>query len=386
MYDEFRNLINRKKKFNFTNLQIYDVTLRDGEQTPRIAFSAHEKVKIAKFLNQLKIKYIEAGFPASSQEDQEAVKKIIDLNLDFDVYALARLSKEDVDLAYECGVRHLVLFSPSSDYLLEANLKTNIDERIEKLKIIIDYAKRKGMYVRFGCEDASRTDYERLIRVYDACYQSGADMVAFADTMGMMTPLSMYEVISNLKKDIEIPLAAHCHNDFGVGLANVLSAIEAGVDQVHVSINGLGERTGNVSLEELVMCLLIQYDCDMGIETKKIYEVSREIYDFAGLDIPFNKPIVGKNAFTHESGLHVNGILSSPNTYQPFPAEIIGRENEIALGKHSGRSSIKYFAEKNNVTNISDKKIDEALNKIKKLSTEKQLITENLLLEILKEK
>lgn len=383
MYDDYRNLINRNKEYDFSKLQIYDVTLRDGEQTPRVAFSVLEKIEIAKQLNKLGIKYIEAGFPASSDDDKEAVKKIIDLNLDFDVYALARLDERDVDIAYECGVKHLVLFSPTSEYLLKYNLKTDINSRIEKLKRIVDYAKRKDMYVRFGCEDASRTEYERLVKVYTACYECGADMVAFADTLGMMTPSSMKDVVGSLKRDIKIPLAVHCHNDFGLGLGNVLAAIEAGVEQVHVSINGLGERTGNVSLEELIMCLLIQYNCDMGIDISKIYEVSQRLYELSGCEVPFNKPIVGKNTFTHESGLHVSGILANPMTYQPFPAELIGRENTIVLGKHSGKSSIKYFARKNGLSDVSEEKISEALSSIKSLASKKKNITEEMLLNIL---
>jgi len=383
MYDDYRNASQKNKKYNFDYLQVYDVTLRDGEQTPGIAYTIEEKIEIAKMLNSMGVKYIEAGFPVSGEDEAKAIRNIINLELDADIYALCRLNTTDIDFTYECGVRHIAIFCPGSDYLIRSNLRDTPEEIIERLKVVVDYAKSKKMHVRFGCEDASRTDMERLLMMYHATIDNGVDMVAFADTLGVMTPLTTYEVMCKLKSEIKVPMAIHCHNDYGVGLANVLSAIEAGVEQIHVSINGLGERCGNVSLEELIVCLLVQYNTDLGFDLSKISEVSDRMYRIAGFERPFNKPIVGKKAFTHESGIHVNGILNDSRTYQPFPPEIIGRSNEIVLGKHSGMCSVKYFLDKYQVTGVSEKKAQAVLDMVKAIASKKIQITNDVFMDIL---
>jgi len=385
MYEDYINLINLNKKYDFSNLQVYDVTLRDGEQTPYVAFSIEEKKNIAKILKELGFKYIEAGFPAASDDEFFSVKEIVDLNLGIDVYAFSRLNKKDIDLAINCGVKHLVLFLPGTDIHLKNKLKLSFDEALIKLKESIAYAKQKDLFVRFGCEDASRTSYEQLIKLYQAAISEGVDMVTFADTLGIMTPLSMYKVIKDLKKDLNIPLAVHCHNDYGLGLANTISAIEAGIDQVHVSLNGLGERSGNVSFEELIITLLIQFKTDLGFSTKKIYEISKKIYSIANLPTPYNKPIIGETAFQHESGIHVQGIMADVRTYQPFPPELVGRENEIILGKHSGISNVKYILSRNIDKIYSEECLTEAVSVIKKRALEKKATKKEDLIIILDE-
>jgi len=380
---DYINLVNKDITYDFRDLQVYDVTLRDGEQTPGVAFSVEEKLHIAKMLNTFGIKYIEAGFPAVSEEEKVAVKKIVNLALNSDIYGFCRLVKDDIDIAINCGVKHIVLFFPGSSYMLESKMNLTFHEGLERIKSIIDYAKKKNVYVRFGCEDASRTAFDKLLKMYNAAIDSGADMVTFADTIGVMTPLATYQLVKEIINSISVPLAIHCHNDYGLGLANTLSALEAGVKQVHVSINGLGERAGNVSLEEFVMTLLIQYKTDFGYKLDYLYEMSEQVYKYAGLEVPFNKPIVGEKVFQHESGIHVQGILKDPRTYQPFPAEIIGRKNEVILGKHSGVSNIKYYIEKFKLTGLTEDKIQCALKQIKHMAGRKEEINASKLLKML---
>ncbi len=335
MQSPYQNLIHLESSPVLSEVEVMDTTLRDGAQTPGIAFTLQQKLYIAKTLDEVGIPMIEAGFPAVSDMEAESFRAIIDLGLNAKITGLSRMKKHDVDVIKNCGGRYIGLFLPGSDTHLEKKLHMSVTDALAKIREIVSYAVSIGLMVRFSVEDASRSPFPRLIMMYKAALDSGAYMVSFADTVGVMTPSSMKIVFRRLKEELQgACLSVHCHNDYGLGLANCLAAAEEGAYQLQVCLNGLGERTGNVPLEELVVLLYMQYRLDLGINFPKLNELCQKVYSFTDIAPPFNKPIVGQNCFTHESGIHVDGIRKEKSTYQPYPPELIGRKNRIVLGKH----------------------------------------------------
>lgn len=322
-------------------ITVYDTTLRDGEQTPGVCLRTQEKLKIARKLDELGLHQIEAGFPVVSKEENRSVKAIVAENLDAEILVLSRTKKEDIDIALDCDVDGIITFMGTSALHLKHKLKVNQEDALNICMNSIEHAKDHGLFVAFSAEDATRTDLDFLKQIYSRAELYGVDRVHIADTVGAISPQGMDYLVRELKKEINTEIALHCHNDFGMALSNSISGLLAGASAVSTTVNGIGERAGNASLEELVMTLLLIYKVDLKFNISVFYELSQLVEELTNMKVPYNKPIVGKNVFRHESGIHVDAVLEEPLTYEPFVPELIGHQRRIVLGKHSGCRAVK---------------------------------------------
>lgn len=334
-------------------------------------------------MDKLGIDIIEAGFPATSKGEIEAIKLIANENLKSEICALSRTTKNDIDMVINCDVKNIHLFIATSDIHLKHKLEMTREEVIEKAIKALDYSKAHGLIVEFSAEDATRTDIDFLKKFYSTLCKAGADRINVPDTVGIMTPKRMYDLIFELKKVVDKPISVHCHNDFGMAVANSLAGIEAGASQVHVTMNGLGERAGNAALEEVVVSLEILYGYKTNINTNLIYETSKLISRLTGIPIQPNKAIVGENAFAHESGIHTHGVIKNPLTYEPISPEFVGRKRILVSDKHSGKHGIKAMLEEYGIS-LSDDQIKEILIKIKELGDKGKKVTEEDLINLAK--
>ena len=333
---------NKEEEFKFPkNITIYDTTLRDGEQTPGVCFSQEDKLEIARKLDQLRIHQIEAGFPIVSSREAATVKAIANEGLDAEIICLARTKKGDIDRALDCDVDGIITFMGTSDIHLEHKMHIKRQEALNICMKSIEYAKDHGLFVAFSAEDATRTDLDFLKRVYSKAESYGADRVHIVDTVGAITPQGITFLIKELRKVTDVEIAMHCHNDFGLAVINSIYGLLAGGSAVSTTVNGIGERAGNASLEELIMSLKLLYGKDLGFKTKYIQELSELVSKKTGLEIPYNKPIVGRNVFRHESGIHVDAVIEEPLTYEPYLPELVGQKRQLVLGKHSGCRAVK---------------------------------------------
>ena len=333
---------NKEAEIKFPkDILIYDTTLRDGEQTPGVCLSPEDKIDIAKKLDELKIHQIEAGFPIVSKREAQTVKSIASEGLNASVICLTRAKKEDIDKALECDVDGIITFMGTSDIHLQHKMHIGRQEAMEISMNAIEYAKDHGLYVAYSSEDATRTDLDFLKRIYKNAESYGADRVHIADTTGAITPQGIYFLVQEIRKVTDVRIAMHCHNDFGFAVINSIYGLLAGGNCVSTTVNGIGERAGNASLEELVMALKILYSHDLGFKTKHIQSLSKLVEERTKVRVPENKPIVGKNVFRHESGIHVDAVIEEPLTYEPFLPELVGQKRQLVLGKHSGCRAVK---------------------------------------------
>ncbi|RLF20227.1 MAG: homoaconitate hydratase [Thermoprotei archaeon] len=321
---------------------LYDTTLRDGEQTPGVSFEVDEKVEVALKLEECGLREIEVGFPAVSDEEMIAVREVCKSLSEARALCLCRALRSDVDLALKCDVDGVIVFIPSSLIHLKWKLKLTADEALKCAVDVISYAKSHGLFVQFTCEDATRTPLSRLLEFYSKAIEAGADRIGVADTAGCITPTGMKRLVSQLSSRLSKPIAVHCHNDFGLATANTLAAYEAGASALSVSVNGLGERCGNAPLEEVALALRCLYGVDVDLKLEKLVELSRLVAEISGLTPWPLKPIVGSNAFSHESGIHVAAVLENPFTYEPYSPSMIGVERRILFGKHSGLKAVQH--------------------------------------------
>ena len=332
----------KKENMNLADtIYIFDTTLRDGEQTPGVALTVDEKIQIARKLNNLGVDKIEVGFPASSKGETESAKRITSMGLDSTLVGLARSVPADIDAVLDADLEYIHTFIGTSPLHRDYKLKMSKEEIIEKAVNSVEYAKDHGLTVEFSAEDATRTERDFLIEIFNEVVGAGADFLDVPDTVGVLTPILTHELITDIKGNFKTPISVHFHNDFGLATANTLTAIECGANQAHVTVNGLGERTGNCSLEELVMTLKASYGIDLGLDTTRLYSLSTLVGRLTGVKMPVNKPIVGDNAFAHESGIHVHGILNNSSTYEPMSPEMVGHSRRIVLGKHTGANALK---------------------------------------------
>ncbi|MCQ2737173.1 MAG: homocitrate synthase family protein [archaeon] len=333
---------NKEAEIKFPkDILIYDTTLRDGEQTPGVCLSPEDKIDIAKKLDELKIHQIEAGFPIVSRTEAQTVKSIANEGLNASVICLTRARKEDIDRALECDVDGIITFMGTSDIHLQHKMHIGRQEAMEISMNAIEYAKDHGLYVAYSSEDATRTDLDFLKRIYKNAESYGADRVHIADTTGAITPQGIYFLVQEIRKVTDIRIAMHCHNDFGFAVINSIYGLLAGGNCVSTTVNGIGERAGNASLEELIMALKILYGHDLGFKTKNIQALSNLVEERTKVRVPENKPIVGKNVFRHESGIHVDAVIEEPLSYEPFLPELVGQKRQLVLGKHSGCRAVK---------------------------------------------
>ena len=364
-------------------IKIFDTTLRDGEQSPGASMNITEKIRVAKQLEKLNVDIIEAGFPIASKGDFEAVHAIAEIIEKSSVAGLARLEKDDIDAAWNAvkDAKHprLHVFIATSDLHLAKKLKKSHKEVLEDVKRYVSYARNLCEDVEFSAEDATRSNLDYLCQVVKIAIKEGASTINIPDTVGYTVPKEFFQIISTLKQRVEgidsIVLSVHCHNDLGLAVANSLSAIEAGARQVECTINGIGERAGNASLEEIVMAIRTRKDYfsfTTNINTEQIYPTSRLVSMITGIPVQPNKAIVGDNAFAHEAGIHQDGILKEKQTYEIMTPESIGiKKSKLVLGKHSGRHALKEKL-KDMGYDLSQKELDIAFASFKKLADKKK--------------
>jgi len=323
-------------------IRVLDTTLRDGEQTPGVSLTPDEKLEIAEALDRLGVDVIEAGFPITSKGEQEAVRRVAKAGLRAEVSGLARAEKVDIDTAINCGVKGVHVFLASSDIHLQHKLHLTQDQMVKQSADMVRYAKSFGVKVEFSAEDATRTEIPFFKRVVKAVTDAGIDRFDIPDTVGIATPQKMMEYVQAAKSVSDAMISVHCHNDYGLAVANSLAGVVAGADQAHLTINGIGERSGNTSLEEFVMGCYNLYAWKTNVNYSLLYETSRLVSRLTGVVIQPNKAIIGDNAFGHESGIHTHGILANPSTYEPFDPSMVGRTRWLQAGKHAGRHGISY--------------------------------------------
>ena len=375
---------NKETELTFPeDITIYDTTLRDGEQTPGVCFSLDEKLEIARKLDQFKIHQIEAGFPIVSEKERESVKTIANEGLDATILGLTRTKTEDIDAALDCDVDGIITFVGTSDIHLDHKMHITRQDAINLSETAVEYAKDHGLFVAFSAEDATRTDIEFLKRIYGKAQECRADRVHIADTTGAITPQGIDYLVKELVKDIDIDIAVHLHNDFGLAVINSIVGVLAGAKAVSTTVNGIGERAGNASLEELIMAMKILYGKDYGFKTKYIKELSDLVSKASGLPIPYNKPVVGNNVFRHESGIHVDAVIEEPLCYEPYLPELVGQKRQLVLGKHSGCRAVRAKLNECEL-DVSNDELIEIVRQVKKQREEGKYINDQVFKEIVK--
>jgi D-citramalate synthase len=348
-------------------VKFFDTTLRDGEQTPGISITPDKKIQIARALDQLGVEVIEAGFAAVSPGEFEAVKLVSAEGLEAEICSATRGVIRDIDRAIEAGVDSVNLIIPTSDLHIETKLGKTRGQVLEIMGEAVSHGKDHGLIVETSLEDASRSDRNFLKQMITKSIDSGLDRATICDTVGILNPESAYELFADIKKEFpKIILGVHCHNDFGLGVANSLAALRAGADQVHATVNGMGERAGNASLEEVAVALSVMYEVENSIRLHRIYETSRLVSSLTGLFIQPNKAIVGANAFAHESGIHTHAISKDPLTYEAFNPELVGAARQFVSGKHTGSTGLLNSLQHIGY-NPSDEEFEEILGRIKNL-------------------
>ncbi len=358
-----------------------DTTLRDGEQTAGVSLRIEDKLEIAESLADLGVGIIEAGFPAVSRGELEAIKQITSLGLRSKTCVLSRCEERDIDLAASTGADWIHIFIATSEIHMRYKLRLSPEQVLEKAVKMTEYAKSYGMIVHFSAEDATRTDFEFLLNVYRAVRDAGADSIDIPDTVGIAIPVVMKMLVRMTREATKIPVAVHCHDDLGLATANTLAGVEGGAEIVHVTVNGIGERAGNASLEEVASALRFLYGVETGINLPLINKVSRLVALKTGIAVPKNKAIVGRNAFSHESGIHVHGIISNPITYEPILPEEVGQSRRIVIGKHSGMHAIRKIL-KDHGYDLSNAQVKQILDKIKELGDIGEKISEYMIVSI----
>ncbi|MHA1830784.1 MAG: 2-isopropylmalate synthase, partial [Candidatus Helarchaeota archaeon] len=373
---------------------IFDTTLRDGEQTPGISFTLQEKIQIATQLNKLGVDIIEAGMPIVSEGDYLACKEISKLGLDAEIIGLARINREDIDKVIECDMDAIHVFIATSELHMKEKLKMTPEQVLSAITTEIEYAKEHfGKKIEFSAEDATRSDLDFLIKANKMAIEAGATRINIPDTVGTVVP-RVYSYI--IQKNIEqfpkgVRVSVHCHNDFGLATANTLAGVEMGASQVQTTVLGIGERTGNAAMEEVVMSLYALYGISTNIKYKYLYETSKLVEKLSGLEIPVNFPMVGTNAFKHESGIHAHAVIENPRTYEPLTPELIGinrkdtltdiLEQSIEVGKHTGGHSLGAKLESFGII-VNDVQFNEIRNRVKKIGDKGKKITDMDLYEI----
>lgn len=322
-------------------IKVLDTTLRDGEQTPGVALTPEKKLEIARALDDLGVDIIEAGAAVTSEGERRAMKLISNAGLDAEICSFVRAVRDDIDAALSCDVDSVHLVVPASDIHLKYKLKKT---RREVRKMALDavrYALDHGLIVEFSAEDASRADPSFLREFLSAAVKEGAQRVCMCDTVGVLTPDISRELFSNIAKQVKVPVAVHCHDDFGMATANTVAAVQAGAREVHVTVNGLGERGGNAALEEVVLALSHFHGVKTGVKLNKLYNISKLVEHNTGVPVSPTKAVVGENAFTHGAGIHTHGVLAHPSTYEPISPEVVGHHRKLVFGKHVGSHAIE---------------------------------------------
>ena len=351
-------------------LKFYDTTLRDGEQTIGVSFTKEEKLQIARVLDELGVDRIEAGMPVVSQEDREAVELIVNAGLEAEIWGFCRAVRGDIDACIDAGVKHIICESASSRYKMEAYGLMPEDILGRALDNLL-YAKSRGLYAAFYAGDATRADLGFLEALYKKAVEEGkADEVVLVDTLGVATPETTFYLTERVRQWVQVPIMIHCHNDFGLATACTISSVKGGADCVHVTLNGLGEKTGNADMAETAIAAKL-YGISMNINFKKLYPAAKLVETLSSIPLSPLKPVVGENVFKRESGVTVAQLISFPPAVEGYSPELIGREREVLLSKKSGRRSVEYKLEQLGLEATADQVVA-ILKKVKELGVKKR--------------
>lgn len=357
------------KREKVQNVSLADCTLRESEQQVDANFHPSQKVQIAQLLEDMGFKEIEIGYPAVSDENAEAARQIVK-NLkksDTKTRVVCRGLEKDFDLASDIGVWGVSVSLGGSDLTRVHRLKWTREKVMDTAFRMCEYAKKKGLYVILSCFDTTRTDLDFFNTILETVSKSGTvDSVRLVDSMGTATPEAIKWLTKFMRKRLgSIPVEIHCHNDFGLAVANTLAGLEAGAPRLTSTVNGFGERVGNAPTEELLMALKVFYGVDLGIDLSRLCELSKLVSDITGVKIATNKPIVGENCFRHESGMVVTGLRTEPFSGEAYRPEMVGQVRQIMVGKGSGKTSIDWNLEMNGITNASDDEVAEVMKMCK---------------------
>ena len=354
---------------------VYDSTLRDGEQMPGVHFTPGQKLAIARKLDEIGVHQIEAGFPAVSELEKETVREISQLGLNAEILCLARTVQADIDVAADCGVDMVLLFIGTSDLHMRYKLRMSREDVLNKAVTSVEYARARGLKVSLSSEDSTRSDLEFMLQIYKACEKAGAARLGITDTLGCAAPEAISYLVRKVREGTKVPLSAHLHNDFGLALVNSIAALNSGAQAIATTVGGIGERSGNVPLEQFVMALRHIYKRDIGIRTEGLTELARLVFESAKVPLPLNQPWVGPNAFSHESGIHVAAVLNCPMTYECVDPEQVGNKRRLVFGKHSGTALVKSRLDERNVQATQDQ-ICDMVRAIKKAGEDHGRVTD----------
>ncbi len=352
---------------------INDTTLRDGEQAPYVSFTLKEKLKIAQLLYEAGADELEVGIPAMGWREQEDLKEILNLNLPLQIMSWNRATKEDLEASLNCGVKAVDLSIPVSKILIDIKYKGNIDKLFRNLEEVIILAKKEGLFVCIGGEDASRADNELLKEIIEFSSYLGANRFRYCDTVGILTPQKTYENISYLSSLNLLDIEMHTHNDFGMATANSISGIQAGAASANTTVIGLGERAGNASFEQVLMSLKHQFDENRDIDPNKLKELVKTVSKASNKPIGNNTPIVGKHIFSHESGIHVDGMIKSNSAYEAFDPSVVGLNRYFPIGKHSGSATLLYHLKAIGIC-PTKQKVQSLLPKVREIVTNRKKV------------
>ncbi|WP_298037930.1 homocitrate synthase [uncultured Desulfuromonas sp.] len=361
---------------------IDDTTLRDGEQTAGVVFNLDEKKRIARMLDDIGVGELECGIPAMGKQEQASIRALVDLGLNARLITWNRAVISDIQASLKTGVQAVDISLSVSDQHIQHKLGKSRGWVKEQLKVALGFAKKHDLYVSVGGEDASRADLNFLVELLHVAENEGADRFRFCDTLGILDPFATYEMVKYLRDRTWLDLEVHTHNDLGMATANAIAGIRAGAQFVNTTVNGLGERAGNAALEEVVMALKHACDIDPEIDTSRFVEISRFVGQASQHPVSDWKAVVGEKVFSHESGLHADGVIKNPRNYEGFDPAEVGLQRHMVLGKHSGSHGLRQRLEQLHV-DLQGVDVDALLNRVRKISqTHKRAIDDMELLQL----